>query len=96
MVSIIEDLDFGVDVGLSPNPLPAAERVVVHDDAILPDGRFCTVGEKCEVEKALARKTPRLLICREGTMAKMAAINVGEVTMLFGLCGVMIVRATSC
>ncbi len=68
---------------MSTNPFPAAERVVVHDDAILPDGRFCTVGETCEVEKALARKTPRLLICREGTMAKMAAMNVDEVIRVF-------------
>ncbi len=80
VVSIIEGFVFWADAGLSPNPLPAAERVVVHDDAIFV-GRFCTAGEKCEVEKALARKTPWLLLCKEGTMAKMAA-SVDEVTML--------------
>ena len=77
---MIEGFVFWADAGLSPNPLPAAERVVVHDDAIFV-GRFCTAGEKCEVEKALARKTPWLLLWREGTMAKMAA-SVDEVTML--------------
>lgn len=71
VVSIDVDEDafvFCVDAGLSPNPLPAAESVVVivlhDDDAIV--GRLDTallfLGEKCEVVKALVRMIPWLLL----------------------------------
>lgn len=60
--------DFCVDAGLSPNPLPAAERVVVivlhDDDAIVGrlDTALLLLGEKCEVVKALVRMIPWLLL----------------------------------
>lgn len=71
VVSIDVDEDafvFCVDAGLSPNPLPAAESVVVivlhDDDAIV--GRLDTallfLGGKCEVVKALVRMIPWLLL----------------------------------